>query len=430
MNTTILVKSMHRNILIKLASGGAISILVTIFNGIQVSTQSQTIPKSELTKPTIPRPEYRQPVRDPLTGMTLTRVSDQTAFGSSLSKLRHIYATNQPWNANESYLLLSYSYPAALVDGRNYKFLRWVHQLAEGVWSNLNPNLMYGVFANSNQFVKLDVSKGEKYTVLHKFSEYDQIDFGGWNGHLSGNDRYAALAGLKDGKIDLLVYDLQTDRVISRKTQPKGTTMRNYTQSKIDRIDSFSITASSKYVIVGYPQSGQGPRRGVHLLDRSLKFVRQLSQRGGSHFDYCVDSRGSEAIVVEDDQSSALVSVEYVTGKKTTLLSADKLHYNIHVSCRNSNRPGWAYISEYPVEPDPNTNPTTVNRNTDRTFALKLDGSEKIEQFAPPNHSASTDREPHSVPNRNGTKVLFASDWGNPVDPVYAYITSRNYKQR
>jgi hypothetical protein len=424
---------MYRQLLFLTILLTVIDVIFFRYDNVEKSAQSQSLPTADvLVSPSISRPDYLQPIVDTSTGSTLTRVSDQTKFASNLPELRHRYAKSQPWNADESYLLLDFKYPAALLNGRTYKFVRWVNQPAESVWSNLNPSIMYGTLNNTNQFIKLDVRQGKTYQVVRKFDEYTQIDFGGWNGNLSQNDRYAALAGIKGEKIDLLVYDLQNDRVISRKTQQKGTTMRNYTQSKVDRIDSFSMTASGKYVVVGYPQSGKGSRRGVHLLDRSLKFVRQLSQRGGSHFDSCVNSKGSEAIVVEDDQTSALVAVEYATGKKTTLLSADKLHYNLHVSCRNLNRPGWAYISEFAVEPDPNADSPTTRQKTNRTFALKLDGSGTIEQFSQPNHSASTayERQPHSVPNRNGTKVLFASDWGNLVDPVYAYVTSRNSNKR
>jgi hypothetical protein len=410
---------MHRNLSIKLVLLGAIGILFTSYHGIEGSAQSQSPPVSELTTPSVPRPEYLQPTIDPQFGTRIIRVSDRARFGSSLTELRHLYATNQPWNADESYLLLNFKYPAALLDGRTYKFIRWVRQPSESVWSNLHPAVMYGTLANTNQFVKLDISKGDNYQVLKKFNEYDKIDFGGWNGNLSQDDRYAALVGLKGEKLDLLVYDLQHNRVVSRTTQPKGTTMRNHTQAKIDRIDSVSMTRSGKYVIVGYPQPGQGPRRGVQLLDRSLKFVRQLSRRGGSHFDSCVDAQGSETVVIQADTSSEIVSVQYLTGKKTTLLPANRASFNIHVSCRNLNRPGWAYISEFAGDPDP----AQVTPN--RTFALKLDGSKTIEQFAPPNQSRNTayERQPFSVPNRDGRKVIFASDWGNPTDPVYAYIT-------
>jgi hypothetical protein len=409
----------HRSITLTLS--GVIWILLSGCSSVGELVKSQPVRSDTL--PSVQRPEYLQPVLDPLFGTTITRVSDRTALGSNLPELRHLYAKNQPWNADESYLLLNYKYPAALLDGRTYKFLRWVRQPSESVWSNVNPALMYGTIAKTNQFVKLNINKGNNYTVLHKFREYGIIHFGEWEGNLSNNDRYAALVGVKAKKLDFLVYDLLKDRVVSRKTQPSGTTISNDNESTINNI---TMSQSGKYVIVQYNQQGPGVQRGIHLLDRSLKSVRQLSHRGGSHFDTCIDSKGAEAIVVADDTSPALVSVQYSTGKKTTLLPASKSNYNIHVSCRNLNRPGWTYISEFAGEIDP-ANPDAVKTTPDRTFALKLDGSGTIEQFAQPNHSQNKayDRQPHSVPNRDGQKVLFASDWGNPADPVYTYITQK-----
>ncbi|WP_310427138.1 hypothetical protein [Chamaesiphon sp. VAR_48_metabat_135_sub] len=412
---------MHHHSITLLLSG-AIGILLSGCHTIGELVKSQ--PAQTATGISIPRPEYLQPVADPIFGTTVTRVSDRARFGSELPELRHLYSKNQPWNADESYLLLNYKYPAALLDGRTYKFIRWVRQPSEGVWSNLNPALMYGTIAKTNQFVKLNVTKGNDYTVLHKFREYDLIHFGEWEGNLSNNDRYAALVGVKAGKLDFLVYDLFKNRVTSRKTQPNGTTISNGNESTVNNL---TMSQSGKYLVVQYNQEGQGVQRGIHLLDRSsLKSVRQLSKRGGSHFDTCINARGAEAIVVTDDTSPALVSVQYSTGKKTTLLPASKSNYNIHVSCRNLKRPGWVYVSEFAGDIDPEQ-PDLVKTTPDRTFALKLDGSGTIEQFAQPNHSPSKayERQPHSVPNRDGKKVLFASDWGDPADPVYAYITRK-----
>jgi hypothetical protein len=423
---------MYRNLLVTPILLGTICILGASCNSpqeklhqqISESVNAQPAAVDPVTMPSVPRPEYLKPFTDSVFGTTVIRLSDRAAFGSNLQELRHLYSKNQPWNADESYLLLNYKYPAALLNGRSYKFVRWVRQPSQSVWSNINPSIMYGTIANSNQFVKLDIAKSDNYTILRKFREYDRIDFGQWNGNLSNDDRQAALVGLKAGKLDLLVYNLQQNRVTARKTQPKGTTERSTAIGVgTARIDSISMSQSGKYVILQYHQTGQGFNRGIHLLDRKLKFVRQLSQRGGSHFDSCVDAKGAEAIVVQDNLSSAIVSVDYSTGQKTTLLPADRSNYNIHISCRNLNRPGWAYISEFAGDIDPNTVKTTL----DRTFALKLDGSGTIEQFAPPNHSLNTayERQPHSVPNRDGTKVLFASDWGNPAEPVYSYVTQQ-----
>jgi hypothetical protein len=414
---TFQTKFMYQKLLIRLACLGSIGILFSSCHSVEESAQSQPVPVKTIDR-SMSRPEYLKPSIDKGSGTTVTRVSDRAAFNSNLNELRHLYAKNQPWNADESYLLLHFKYPGALLNGRTHKFIRWVRQPSQSVWSNVNPSLMYGLIANSNQFVKLDIAKGDKYTTLHKFNEYDTIDFGAWEGNLSNDDRYAALAGVKAGKLDLLVYDLSTNRVKSRQMQSRGTTI---SASSTSTINNISMSQSGKYVIVQYNKSGKGVYQGIHLLDRSLKPIRQLSQLSGTHFDSCIDTKGAEAIVVKDDATSAIVSVAYVTGKKTTLLPSNKATFNIHISCRNLNRPGWSYISEFVGE----TDPTKLNPN--RTFALKLDGSGKIEQFARPHQSSSTEyaRQPFSVPNRSGKKVMFASDWGNPADPVYAYITEQ-----
>jgi hypothetical protein len=417
----VYTKTMRRNFFVLLALLGSILALGSSCQSVEKSVKSQPVPSAIVSMPSVPRPEYLKPVTDSTFGTNVVRVSDRTAFGSNLQELRHVYSKNQPWNADESYLLLNFKYPAALLDGRTYQFRRWVRQPSQSVWSNVNPSLMYGTIANTNQFVKLDLAKGETFTVLHQFREYDRIDFGAWEGNLSNNDRFAALVGIKAEKLDFLVYDLQTNRIQSRKTQPQGTTISNSNGAIINNI---SMSQSGKYVVVQYNNQGYGVHRGIHLLDRSLKFVRQLSGRGGSHFDSCVDTQGAESIVVTDDTSSALISVQYATGKKTTLLPATKSNYNIHVSCRNINRPGWAYISEFAGDLDP-ANPHAVKPTPDRTFAIEIDGSGKIEQFALPRNSLDRayERQPQSVPNHDGTKVLFASDWGEPSNPVYTYVT-------
>lgn len=408
---------MRQNLFIVLTLA-AICSLGSSCNRVGESVKSQPAPveKDRVIVPSVPRPEYLKHFVDSMFGTTVTRVSDRVAFGSDLQVLRHSYSKNQPWNANESYLLLNYKYPAALLDARTYRFIRWVRQPSQSVWSNVNPSLMYGIVSNTNRFVRLNINQGKAYTVLHKFTEYDRISFGEWEGNLSNNDRYAALVGLKAGKLDFLIYDLLTDRVTSRKTQPEGTTIGS---SDTATINNISMSQSGKYVVVQYNQQGQGLQRGIQLLDRSLNFVRQLSPKGGTHFDSCVDANGSEVIVVQDKTN--IVSVRYSNGKKTTLLPASQVTFNIHISCRNLNRRGWAYISEFAGTPDPK------KITPDRTFALKLDGSGTIEQFAPPHHSRNKayERQPHSVPNRNGTKVLFASDWGNPAGPVDTYITEK-----
>ena len=131
--------------------------------------------------------------------------------------------------------------------------------------------------------------------------------------------------------------------------------------------------------------------------------------------------------------------------------------YSHHISLRNIDRPGWAYVSCYPVQ-DPNTNylssdpdPAKRRRYEDEMIAVKLDGSGQVERLgrthsltsvtgvctgadcghAPPIYGVCTKgligksdccsasdcahgsyrSEKHCVPLRDGVRVICASNW-------------------
>ena len=143
-----------------------------------------------------------------------------------------------------------------------------------------------------------------------------------------------------------------------------------------------------------------------------------LSANGGSHYDACVETDGDESIVVRADHSAALVSSRLADAEATPILPARLLNYSIHVSCRNTARPGWTYVSEFY---DPTS---TGHANTNLVIAVRLDGSRTVERFAREHRSKRRDyaREPHAVPSRDGSRVLFASDWMHAHGPVLAYV--------
>ena len=91
-------------------------------------------------------------------------------------------------------------------------------------------------------------------------------------------------------------------------------------------------------------------------------------------------------------------------------------------SRRARGRPGWAYLSV-------NRNTTGANAIEKHSFSLKLDGSgktagsEKVNQWVHMYVSvANYDRNPFAVPNRDGSKIMFASDWGDTSGEHNSYI--------
>ena len=341
----------------------------------------------------------------------ITRVSDSRAFGRPGDRrLRHAYAKNQVWNADGSLLMLDYDYPADLLDGETYERVGRVHQPSYAVWMHTQPRLMIGTAGN--RLVQHDAVADERVAVLHRFRAYREISLGNGEGNISNDDRYAALLGDRRGDgTDVLVYDLVEDRVVGSRTYAKSTigdgsaTFNNVTMSQ-----------RGARVIVEFNDRGLGPRQGIQSYDLRLRDRVALSRWGGTHYDACIDSAGRESAVVSTGRG--LESVDLLTGKRTVLVDADRFSWSIHMSCRNTERPGWVYVSEF------YSRSAKGFANENQIIAIRLDGSGRVEQYAHEHRSRGPayEREPHAVPSPDGSRVLWASDWDRKRGPVYAYV--------
>lgn len=373
---------------------------------------------SRVAQPDVPRPRFLQPVLDPAFGTTVTRIADERAFGQvGFGEIRHAYAKNQVWNADESLLMLDWRYPAPLLDGETYERIGRVHQPSEAIWLNTDPAHMVGT--SGKKLVEWDVFADRRSSVLHRFSGYRRILLGSGEGNLSNDDRYAALLGLRSGgRTDVMVYDLIEDRIVGRRTFPRSGVGDGEDASTFNNV---AMSQSGERVIVEFNRRGSGGRRGIVSYDRGLRDRVNLSRLGGSHYDACTDAAGEDTIVAGSDDGRTIVSIALSDGAVTRLLPDDAIAYPIHISCRNIERPGWAYVSEYFDREAPR------RLNLDEIFAVRLDGSGVVERFAHQHRSSAEayEREAHAVPSRDGSRVLWASDWELERGPVYAYVAEQ-----
>lgn len=367
-----------------------------------------TFPITSIATPVVRMPEYLKPMIDPTFGSTITRISDQTALDSQETAIKHAYSKNQYWNCDGSLVLL-YGSPGYVLDGRTYKELRRINIPRHAVWSNKDPNKTFGTTVTArngmeyglNSFVTCNMTTDE-WTLLHQFTQYDYICIGEGEGNISNDDRYVALQCKSGANTYLVVYDIQNDSIIST-WDMQGRWPNNV-----------SMSQSGNYVAAQWGVDGTGRYQGIEVFGRDLVFQRQLHYNGQAHFDIGYDTSGNEVIAY----FSANPNPPYNTRPCMYRLSdgtATDLFGNIqgrmsnwHVSCRNVDRPGWAYYSFYEV-----TFGTDLGK--DEIFAVKLDGSGTVERFG---HTQSSgygisgyDGCPMAVPNRDGTKVLFSSDW-------------------
>ena len=80
-----------------------------------------------------------------------------------------------------------------------------------------------------------------------------------------------------------------------------------------------------------------------------------------------------------------------------------------HGSARNSERPGWFYVTY--------ARDTPGRRFNGEIVAVKLDGSGTVQRFGAYHGRAGSYRaQAHAAPSRDGRRVLFASDWTEGCD--------------
>lgn len=363
--------------------GARISALVTIVDDdtalVQGNATGSIFPSDTTLTPvtvaTITRPGYLNPIRDPAFGAKVTRITDNAAIG--INNLRHYYSKVSAWNSDGTLINMN----RTLLDGKTYKKVGSFSSSGEMRWAHTNPTKMYN--AAGNKFTITDVLLNQT-TTLHTFSQYESCFMGPWEGNVSVDDRYVALACKKGVDLVVVVYDIKNNIVEAEKTFSGKWGSTNF--------DWLSISQSGQYVVINWIGSA-----GVVAYDRKLNVVSRLAPFG-DHGDIGYDTSGNE-VYVQYSWEGLFTSYRLKDGVSTVILDKrPNWKTGGHISCRNIYRPGWCYISVF---------------NTSDVFAIKLDGSQTVERFAHHRSSVSSyDAQPQAVPSMDGTKVMFASDWG------------------
>jgi hypothetical protein len=374
------------------------------------------------------RPTYLAVIDDPDSNTKIRRITDFTTFGVTTAQtnptacLKHNYAKNQPWNSDGTLLLLHGMFPGFMLDGQSYAFIKRFNQPSDAVWSNTNPNLLYGVQSSNQSMVSaLASGNGFPQTTLRVFTGYTSLRLGGGEGNLSDDDRYAALLAVNgSGAETIIVYDVLTDTIVSATAFPSA------------NIDNVTMSHSGTYVVAQFigGTGAPGGTGGHKCFDRAGNFLRTLTTAtsAGGHADVAYDTAGNEVVCWTDtvDIFSARLS-------DATLRNEGPAGGANHISGRNINRPGYLYVSEF--EYDMNVNPSWESyhfkpiHNT--VVALKLDGSGTVEKFCKEHHAVAIgsdrayERSCMGVPNRNGSIVLWSSDWESATvgAEIHTYVS-------
>lgn len=382
---------------------------------------------SSIHQSNILKPEINAPFFDPVFGTKIVRLS--IANKLKASSVIPQYSKRQAWNSNESlFLLHSGDGKVLLYDGNSYKLNKVLEDVYgdDIFWHPSNPYLLYYAVESSIYLFNIKNNQRKK---IYTFHGYDFADTKG-EGNLSKDGRYYALAGRtynsKTSEItykDFLVFDMYTQKVISKLAVPKG----------IEAFDWISISTNGSYVVVDYADDIAERFHGLEVYDRNFNFIWQ-KPLGAGHSDLGIDENGDEVLIMDiydpETNKTFINKFRLSDGKETTLLEISPL-FDLHISCRNEN-PGtshpqtgtgsWCLISTFDF----------VGRLTDTTynwlpfedevFFLKLDGSGSVMRVAhhhsrryspltPDSDKSVYWAEPHATVSRNGNRILFGSNW-------------------
>jgi hypothetical protein len=418
---------------------------------------------------------------DPTFGLAVTRIADDPGRSGAAgvrwgSDSRHHYSKDQPWNADETLLMLqnpatSDGQPAGggspsmiLLDGRTYEVLRggsapnW-----EPVDSRWHPsprlaNVRIGVVhnqqhdADSLMWVDFSPSKNGKVSQIRGWRlPFRPALIGQGEGNTSNDGRFIALSDAKESGTRIVVVDMDPDRsgldyASGHRRIGPVYTLPPCSLSIGCKIGNISISPSGRYVDVKY--AGRGDFHRILAVDPTTLALRIQNMAakaprcgtlidgqpvgpngwlmGLKHADMAQNpfDHGEDVIVgvtrclrgrIVQGQRIGAVTMQRLRDGAVTALTDDrggKEADGFHVSCRNLRRPGWAYVSF------DNAPSYAGKRFYDEIVAVKLDGSKMVERLAHQHSDHGNYRaEPHAVPSPDGRRVLWASNWGADCDP-------------
>ncbi|MEW6532862.1 MAG: hypothetical protein AB1473_18675 [Thermodesulfobacteriota bacterium] len=390
-------------------------------------------------QPARPVPAAGQPFFDPAYGAILTRVTQGIG-------LRHEYSRFDPFNADQSMILLHQPATGAwriyrtqsIPYDQDRLFVREI-DLAESRWDPKDPNIIWGLSTEHRTFrvIRMDVQSGQ-LTIVKDFaqdptlgpiisSEKDlyRITTKG-EGEPSQDLRFWAL--FLQGTTDdyrlryIFTWDRQDNRVLGLYKIPA---------KEAGLLDWVGLSPLGNWVVVGADADSSPSGRtlgGLNLADKELRKFHRLAH-ATAHADVGLDADGNEVIVMQNSKTDHvdLIPLAWDTQpvtegndyKKSKIIPLLRLFYadssphglksGIHVSC---NAPGYAVISTYTPQQ------VAAKNWLDRSVILVRLSRQRPEVFHLAkihNTTKSYWEETQATIARDGSKVVWASNWGQDV---------------
>ncbi len=341
----------------------------------------------------------------------------------------HEYSKTQVWNADQTrYKIASWK----VYNATTYQEEQSLSSMYPSYWSNTDADVIWS-FRENGDIKKYNVSTNITQTVA-SISGYEIIKLGPGEGNIDKNDHYVALVGKKENEVgsfdlDIIIFDLLTYQIVTTRNFPDGwSDGANHAPKYVDWV---SVSQSGDFVVIMWNHSTATDNEvdeyiengnlhyGVEVYNSlDMQFQNRII-RYGNHGDlgYAID--GSEVLVQFYGQyGGGKLYMHKLDGSQSSIVLTTNVDFGVygHISCRNINRPGWAYITH------------SLNAQTGQMVAVKLDDSGIVEHFGHHFSSAGSYAQASmAVASPDGDKICFKSDFGTGVnngDITYSFFAT------
>ena len=417
-----------------------------------------TDPSRVFSVPNVPKPGYLHPITDPTFDTEVTRIAGNA--GAAIPALdgrwgrdaRQHYSKDEPWSSDQSLILLENSgTPGDLyLDGDTYAPVDvgcpGFEDTGYGRWhpSPAHPDERILPHPGGHLIEWFDVAscaRTRRFELPFSFASGANGPDGGpfTEGNPTPDGRFAAFA--KDrGHVFVIDMDPQPpyDPYPSFRVGPRFDV--SHCGLRQCTLDWVSISPSGDYVVVSY----EGDHERVFDVNPQTLALKPHPLPASAHYPGCAGSadRGfiydlghadlatNPFVAPFDNSEDVLIGQEHcgnhgrtirgtkfgyvvmarlADGSVTSLTTPHNEAYPHHISARNLDRPGWAYVSYYRCP---------GCRFNDEILALKMDGSGDVERLAHSHtaHDACYLCEAHAVPSPDGQRVIWSSTWSKQCD--------------
>lgn len=437
-----------------LSIGGAEYFRSVIPNGAaspQAGRRPLTDPDAVLPEPRVPKPAYLVPLFPEPFGLKVLRITDDTGkqigFPSSQrgtwgSDARHHYSNDQPWSADGALLAIQNSGGGTpnyvYLDGETYRPVRGPCANYDYYDDRWHPS-------RRHPRERINVNRTDKLTWFDVINCTETrswtlpIPVKGIGGNPSDDGRFVALTDERHA----FIVDMDPQPPLApypnRRIGPPRDLTGDCELPEGCAVNWVSISPSGQYMVVNY----HGDHLRVYDVNAGTLAITprpmpttypKCSGTASNGFIYDLGHQDmalnpfdhNEDVIIGQEHCGnrgqrlaggrilvgGVMMVRLRDGAITALTTPTNEAYPYHISTRNYDRPGWAYVSYWPSAGG-------RGRFSDEIIAVRMDGSGTVERYAHTRtETAGCYRcEAHAVPSRDGKRIVWASTWGTKPRP-------------